>query len=327
MRKFIAVALLTIFVSSGFAQAISQPRGPTPTPRPRSLVAALGGRLAVLSSADGSASFIKGQFTNVSGISVTADGRFVIVGPQDCTEAWLQQVDIATGAVVELLGAAVFPVVNVNAIVLHTRGRVEVEASRNEKGVLAYAIHCDGQGFFGFTDLTTEDNARRGVFGEIADLQRLASTVTAVRPLAWVADGRTLLYEVTVRGEAHPQYYFGRLWPLVSSREEFATRIGATLRKPGLDPTAAALVNERTVAFAQDDSDGSRVREWDVTTGSFLDTDLSFRVPETITALTADPSGTHFLAVTARRALYRWSVGDPAPTRLAGDVIAAAWRP
>jgi hypothetical protein len=151
--------------------------------------------------------------------------------------------------------------------------------------------------------------------------------VTAVRPLAWVGDGRTLFYEVSVRREAYPQYYFGRLWPVVSAREEVATRVGAALHKPGLDPTAAALVNQRTVAFAQDDSAGSRVREWDVTTESFLGADLSFRLPETITALTADPSGTHVLAVTSRRTLYRWSVGDPAPTTLANDVIAAAWRP
>jgi hypothetical protein len=60
MRKFIAAVLFTVLVSSVFAQTVSQPRPAMPTPRPRALVAALGGRLAVLSSADGSASFIKG---------------------------------------------------------------------------------------------------------------------------------------------------------------------------------------------------------------------------------------------------------------------------
>jgi hypothetical protein len=99
------------------------------------------------------------------------------------------------------------------------------------------------------------------------------------------------------------------------------------LQKTRTDPTAAALIDDRTVAFAQDYAGGSRVREWNIATERFLGTERSFRIPETITALQADQSGTHFLAVTARGTLYRWSVGDRTPTRLANGVSAAAWLP
>src|SRR5204862_61196 len=79
--------------------------------------------------------------------------------------------------------------------------------------------------------------------------------------LAWLSDGRELFYEISVRGEAHPRYYFGRVWPLVPVNEQVVRRIGVALRETGLDPTAAALVNDNTVAFAQDVYAGSRVRE------------------------------------------------------------------
>ena len=66
------------------------------------------------------------------------------------------------------------------------------------------------------------------------------------------------------------------------------------------------------------------MREWDVSTDRFR-ANRGFHLTETITALTANPSGTHFLAVTRNRVLYRWSAGDTAPTRLAEGVNAAAW--
>ena len=127
-------------------------------------------------------------------------------------------------------------------------------------------------------------------------------------------------------GEAHTRYYFGRVWPFVSPKEEAFRRVAGALDEAGLDPTAAALVDDTTIAFAHDDSAGAWVREWDVSTGRFR-ADRGFHLPETITALTADPSGTHFLAVTRSRVLYRWSAGDTAPTRLADGVRAAAWLP
>ena len=315
MRRLVPLMLCTLLVGPVFAQPQA------PTPRPKSLVAALGGRLAVLGSADGRASYVPGQFRDVSSIAVTPDGRSIMVGPRDCEKNWIEQINIATGAVEnDLVGASDFPVVNAKNPVMFSVGRVV--ASQNAKGIVAYGVRCDGHSL-GFTDILTGQNARRGPFGELS----IQTEVELVRPLAWLSDGRTLFYEVTVPGEAHPRYYFGRVWPLVSADEEVVTRVGAALHATGLDPTAAALVNDKTVAFAQDDSSGARVREWDISTESFLGADRSFHLAETITALTADPSGTHFLVVTARHALYRWSVGDVAPTKLADDVSAAAWLP
>jgi len=315
--------MLAVWVISRGA-ALGQARQTNQTPRPVSLAAALGGRLAVLRSADGRASYIPGMFEGVSSIAVTPDGHSIMVGPANCEKDWIEQIDIATGAVKEFVGGADFPVVNSKgAVMARSEHGVVVISSRDAKGLVAYAIRCDGHGIFGFTDILTGQNARRGAFGELD----LSDAATSVRPLAWLSDGRTLFYEVTLVGEIHPRYYFGKLWPLVSPREEMFRRIGTVLHETGSDPTAAALIDDNTVAFAQDAAGGSRVREWDVANEKFLGEERSFSLPDRITALTADPSGVHFLAVTEGRILYRWSVGDLAPARLAEGVSAAAWRP
>jgi hypothetical protein len=304
VRKCIAVMFCLLLASSVFARLAQSRR--TTSPPPKALVAALGGRLAVLNSADVRASYVSGQFTGVSSIAVTADGRFIMVGPKDCEKNWIEQVEIATGAVEDFVGAADSPVVNA-------------------KGLVAYGVRCDGHSL-GFTDILTGQNARRDPFGETV-AGRPSSAITGVRPLAWLSDGRTLFYEVTIRGEKHPRYYFGRVWPLVEANEEVVSRVAGALQQTGPDPTAAALVDDKTIAFAQNYAAGSRVRVWDVFAERFLGAGRSFQLPETITALQADPSGNHFLAVTASGVLYRWSVGDRAPARLADDVSAAAWIP
>jgi hypothetical protein len=335
-----ALCLATPFMAACHQKREALTGSAVPSPRPVSLVAALGGRLAVLGSADGSTSYValpmiglgrsRGsasdvprQFTNVSSIAVTADGRSVIVtnGARDCrTEGgWekgsyqpeIDRVVIETGARERVVGGADSPVVNA-------------------KGIVAYGIVCDGQGLLGFTDLVTGQNARRDAFDRDAldaPAPESSPTIESVRPLAWLRDERTLFYEVSIPGEGHPRYYFGRVWPLALSNEQVVVRVGAALHEAGLDPTAAALVADKTVAFAQDSSAGTRVREWDVSTESVLRADWGFQLPETITALTADPSGTHFLAVSRSHVLYRWSVGDTAPTKLADGVSTAVWLP
>jgi hypothetical protein len=175
----------------------------------------------------------------------------------------------------------------------------------------------------GFTDIFTGQNARRPALGEAGYTSSLP--IETVRPLAWLSDGRTLFYAISVSSEVHPRYYFGRVWPLVMPAEEIVRRIAATVHDSGRDPTAAALVDDTTIAFAHDDAPGAVVREWSVTTERFIGTGPRFRLPETITALMTDSTGMHFLAVTRSRVLYRWSVGDAAPTRLAEGVNAAAW--
>ena len=326
------LCVATVYVTAACRRKTDERPGlAVPNPRPVSLVAALGERLAVLASVNGGTSYVdgpmsalypsherasgvRGQFTDVSGIAVTAEGRSLIVvnGARDCrTKGGFEQgsyqpeidhVVMETGARERVVGGSDFPAVNA-------------------KGVVAYGPVCDGIGTLGFTDLVTGWNARRGAFGESAES---SLPIASVRPLAWLSDGRTLFYAVSVRGEAHTRYYFGLVWPFVPPKEEVFRRVAAALDEAGLDPTAAALVDDTTIAFAQDDSAGSQVREWDVSTDRFR-ADRGFHLPETITALTTDPSGTHFLVVTRSHALYRWSVGDTSPTRLAGGVGAAAW--
>jgi len=313
MHKFIAVMLCSLLVASipGCA-TLGQSRPTNPTSRPKSLVAALGRRLAILASLDGRASYIPGQFTAVSSIAVTADGRSVIVAnePKDCKARWYQpeidRVVIETGSRDRIVGGADSPAVNA-------------------MGIVAYGGVCDGLSL-GFTDLVTGQNFRSDPLGALASGP--SPTIDLVRPLAWLSDGRTLFYEVSVRGEAHPRYYFGRVWPFALPNER-VVRVGAALRTTGFDPTAAAVVDDKALAFAEDYAAGSRVREWDVSTES-LRADRGFQgflLRETIKALKADPRGTHFLAVTRSGVLYRWSIGDTAPTRLADGVSAASWLP
>ena len=107
LRTTTRVAILcvtTVCVTAACRQKTEERPGlAAPHPRPVSLVAALGGRLAVLASLDGSPSYVdatmtalyrsserapgvQGQFTDVSSIAVTADGRSLIVvnGARDC---------------------------------------------------------------------------------------------------------------------------------------------------------------------------------------------------------------------------------------------------
>ena len=324
----VILCVATVYAAIYHSQTMQRAR-PGASSRPISLVAAVGERLVVLASVDGSTlpidatmsglypfndreKGVQGSFTQVSALAVTADGRSLIVvnGARDCRttggfeegsyQPEIDRVVMETGARERIVGGSDFPVVSA-------------------KGVVVYGGVCDGLGTINFTDLVTGQNARRGAFGEAAD-------VTSARPLAWLSDGRTLFYAVSVMGEAHTRYYFGLVWPLVSLDEEAFRRVAATLGDAGPDPTAATLIDDTTIAFAQNDSVGSRVRQWDIAAERFRE-DRSFRLPETVTALTADPSGAHLLAVTDRRVLYRWSTGETTPTRLAGGVRAAVWLP
>ncbi len=214
--------------------------------------------------------------------------------------AEIDHVVIETGVRERVVGGAEFPAVNA-------------------KGIVASGVVCDGEAAINFSDLATGQPARRGVFVESAF--GVALKMQSVRPLAWLSDGLTLFYEVSVKGESHPRFYFGRFWPLVQAKDETFVRVGAALHESGFSPNTAALVDDKTIAFAA----GADVREWNVSTGRLLPANRGFELPETITALTVDPSGTHFLAMTRTHVLYRWSVGDAAPTKLAAGVRAAAW--
>ena len=295
--------------------------------RPASLVAAIGERLAVVDSADGMTKYLPGRFTEVSRVAVTAGGQFAIVvnGARDCRtqggfeegsyQPEIDHVEIVTGARERVVGGSDFPVVNRRAVTL-----VPSLAAADAPALVAYGIVCDGTSM-GFTDIVTGQNARRPPLGEAGYKSSLP--IESVRPLGWLRDGRTLFYAVSVRTEPYPRYYFGRLWPLVEPGDELIRRV-ATMPLSEETPTAAALVDDTTVAFAQHAArGGSHVREWDVMAARFKD--RLFELSETITDLTSDAAGRHFLAITKEHRLYRWSTGDPRPVKLAEGVTAAAW--
>ena len=298
--------------------------------RPPSLLTAIGEQLAVVDSADGQTRYLPGRFTEVSRVAVTAGGEFAIVvnGARDCRtqggfeegsyQPEIDHVEIATGARERVVGGSDFPVVNRRAVTLAGIGVSDAPA------LVAYEIVCDGGGTLGFTDMVTGLNARRPPLGETGYTSELP--VESVRPLGWLSDGRTLFYMVSVRAEPGARYYFGLVWPLVETSDEVIRRVADTMPLSGDVPTAAALVDDTTIAFAQHaGAGGSRVRGWDVTTGQFRQSGQLFELPETITALTIDAGGRHFLAITRPRRLYRWSVGDPRPVKIADGVTAAAW--
>jgi hypothetical protein len=306
-RRLVAISVVVIGMTMACGLQKGATTGSRPqTPRPAWLIAAIGDRLAVVASGDGKASYLPGQFDDVNSLAVTADGRSILVGPSDCEKHWIQRVDRSTGAREEFVGAAEFPVVNA-------------------KGLVAYGIYCDGRGILGTTDITTGQNSRRSPLGE-SEVGR-SLDIESVRPLGWLSDGRTLFYVMTVRGEAHPRYYFGLLWPIVDPFEEVIRRVAAPVDSSDAVPTAVTLVDDATFAVAHDETAGSTVREWDVRNERFTHAERSFTLPDSITTLTTDAIGTHFLAVTRGRVLYRWSVGDRAPTKLADGVRAAAWLP
>ena len=298
--------------------------------RPPSLLAAIGEQLAVVDSSDGNMRYLPGQFTQVSRVAVTAGGQFAIVvnGARDCRtqggfeegsyQPEIDHVEIATGARERVVGGSDFPVVNRRAVTLAGIGVSDAPA------LVAYGIVCDGGGTLGFTDMVTGLNARRPPLGEDGYTSELP--IESVRPLGWLRDGRTLFYMVSVRGEPDPRYYFGRVWPLVETSDEVIRRVADTMPLSNDVPTAAALVDDTTIAFAQRAAaGGSRVREWDVMAGRFGQRGRLFELPETVTALTIDAGGHHVLAVTRARRLYRWSAGDPRPVKIADGVTATAW--
>lgn len=296
--------------------------------RPLSLLAALGERLAVVDSSDGTAKYLPGRYTEVSRVAVTGGGEVAVVvnGSRDCRttggfeegsyQPEIDHVGIVTGVRERVVGGSDFPVVNSKAVAL-----VPSIAVADAEALVAYGIVCDGPGL-GFTDMVSGQNARRPPLGEAGYTSSLP--IESVRPLGWLRDGRTLFYMVSVRTEPYPRYYFGRVWPLVEPGDELILRVAAMPLSEEL-PTTAALVDDMTIAFAQHaHGGGSQVREWDVRTGRFRDGRL-FELPGTITDLATDASGRHFLAITRNRHLYRWSAGDARPVQLAEDVTAAAW--
>lgn len=246
----------------------------------------------------------------VSGLSGMPDGRSVVFARArgaPCSEVdgsfqpqieRLELTEPVAGQTTRIVGGAASPVVSPD-------GRY-----------VAYGIECDGIEL-GITDLRTGENFRPAFLSPEAESRER----TRVEPLGWSPDSRRIVFRVTFDGDGPPAYFAGAFPPVVDETEE---ELAALPWEHGL--AAAAFVGDDEVALALGDRDGSVVRRWRLGSGADLaGSPVLFRTDRAIRSLVADPSGEHLLVLTADGILHRWSVGDPAPVRLADGVTAAAW--
>jgi hypothetical protein len=244
-------------------------------------------------------------------VSTTPDGRTLYFQSNDTntscrggTGPIVTRLDPATGQTTRIVGGAISPMVSTNG------------------EWIAYGTWCDGT-TLGFTHIGTGGgNARANPLGESDN--EADSRVQKVEPLGWSPDSTRLLYRLTLKGEADPRYYVGRVWPVVPLEK---TKVTALPYGRGI--TAAAFVDDETVALAEVTSSGrTEVRAWTIATGSDeLPSPVIFTMAGKVTSLVADRSGQHFLALTDTGVLYRWSQGDDQPTEIAENVATAAWLP
>jgi hypothetical protein len=281
-----------------------------PTPPPAGvLVGKRDGELVVVGAQDGQQHSSLGTFRGISTLTASPDGRQVYFS--------------ATGK----SGACRAPYRDVTKLVPSTgtseriRGGAGASVLSPSGAWLATGVVCDGPSL-GFTNLVTNANFGSDALGSRAT-ERSAS-IDVVEPLGWSPDSQRLVYRVHSKDDAKLHYYVGRLWPLVPQAQTEVVELPG-----GPAVTAATFVDDATVAVAEATGVGStEVRRWTVATGSTeVPSPVLFRVRGRVVSLVADPSGQHFLAVTAAGELYRWSRGDGPPTRLGDDVAAATWLP
>lgn len=308
---------------------------------PGALLAAVdGNQLAFLSSLNGSEQEGYGSFPETSSVSVFPGGRAAVFaykgqsgacGAEPSSE--VDRIDLVTHSATRIVGGAVTPVVSPD-------GRF-----------VAYGITCDGPAL-GLTNLATGENYRTDPLG--GTKRETSTNIASVEVLGWSPDSRRMLYRLFLRGETFPHYYVGRLWPAVPQSETKVVDLPS-----GTNVSTMAFINRDTVALAVARTE-SRSVVYEMPIGQGVKSDASkdsvrwdnqallvtgdgmFEVPGPITSLVVDPTGRHFLALVAvaavppergnplgssARALYRWSVGDAAPTKIADRVTAASWAP
>lgn len=315
------------------------PPAPTTTAMPGSLVAAVdGNRLALLAPSNGSEQTSYGSFLGISSASVTPSGKemlFSHLGQSGACgsepEVEVDRLNTETLAATRIVGGAVTPVVSPDGT------------------FVAYGITCDGPAL-GLTDLATGQNFRTDPLG--GSKRETSANLTSVEVLGWSPNSRSMLYRLFLRGETFPHYYVGTLWPAVRQSETKVVELPSgtnvsTMAFIDRDTVAVAVAKteSRTVVYEMPIGQGVKAgtggMKWDNQT-LLVTGDGMFEAPGPITSLVVDPTGRHFLALVAvapvppergnplgssARALYRWSVGDPAPTRIAGSVTAASWAP
>lgn len=339
----LVIALISVLVVRDADDSTRVSTGPAPPPvsastaMPGSLVAAVdGNRLAFLASQNGSEQTSYGSFPQVSSVSVTPSGKeilFSYLGQSGACgskpEVEVDRLNTATLAATRIVGGAVTPVVSPDG------------------KFVAYGITCDGPAL-GLTNLATGENYRTDPLG--GTKRETSANIESVEVLGWSPDSTRMLYRLTLKGDSSAHYYVGRLWPAVRQSETKVVELPS-----GSNVSAAAFIDDKTVAMAMAvAATGNRtvVQEmpieqtkaprdgikWD-NQALLVTGDGIFEVPGPITSLVADPSGRHLLVLVEypRRppvpgsplgsALYRWSVGDGAPTKIADSVTAASWAP
>jgi hypothetical protein len=314
------------------------PPVPASTAMPGALLAAVdGNRLALLASANGSEQTSYGSFLGISSVSVTPGGKEIVFsytgqsgacGDQPAPE--VDRLNPDTLAATRIVGGAVTPVVSPDG------------------KFVAYGITCDGPAL-GLTNLATGENYRTDPLG--GTKRETAANIESVEVLGWSPNSRRMLYRLTLRGEKQPHYYVGSLWPAVRQSDTKVVELPS-----GSNLSTAAFADDETVAMAIVTGDRTAVYEMPIKAKAELKSarglkwdkqallvtgDGMFEVEGPITSLVPDPSGRHFLALADPRALvprlaqlrppigplYRWSVGDGAPTKIADSVAAASWAP
>ncbi len=318
----------------------STPAPPPPASKnaPNALLAAVGGnRLVFLASSNGSEQTSYATIPGISSVSVTPDGKeilFAYNAPNSaCPSGPGPEVDrfsLKTNTATPIVGGSITPVVSPD-------GRF-----------VAYGITCDGH-TLGLTNLVTGANYRTDpLAGTKSDT---SANIESVEVLGWSPDSKRLLYRLTLKGDSSPHYYVGRLWPMVRQSETKVVELAS-----GSNVSTAAFVDDHTVAMAIVTGARTAVYEMPITSQVqakfesgikwdkrelLVTGDGMFAVDGPITSIVPDPTGRHFLVLAdpalhytrtfqaspAIGPLYRWSVGDEAPTQIAGSVTAASWAP
>lgn len=294
-----------------------------PSERPAVLIGAIdGNRLAMLTTNNGSEQTSYGSFPGISSVSGTRDGRallFSYVGQSGaCGDQPTPEVDrlnTDTLAATRIVGGAVTPMVSPDG------------------KFVAYGITCDGPAL-GLTNLATGLHYRTDPLGGME--RETSANYESVEVLGWSPNSKRLLYRLALSGSSYQHYYVGQLWPAVRQAKTEVVELPS-----GSNVSSAALIDDSTVALAVTAAGNRTVVhempiqqtkapeegiQWDnqaiLVTGSGM-----FEAPGRITSLVADRSGRHFLVITDARVLYRWSVGEAAPTKIADNVTAASWAP
>jgi hypothetical protein len=283
------------------------PAAPVAAP-PGMLVAKESGEMVVLGTQDGQQHSSLGTFPGVSSVSAATNGRQVFFTSRATGTSCgsnpgpvVNRLVPATGATTEIVGGSL-------------SGRVSPDGK-----FIVYGIWCDGRGP-GFTNLLTGENSRSDALGSKAD--ESSDLIETTEPLAWSPDSKLVLFRLGLKGNAKPRYYVDRLWPVVPQTDTKVIEV-----PDGPDDTAAAFIDRDTLAIAEASGAMTEVRSWRVIEARDERSPLLFELPGRVNSLVTDPSGQHFLALTQAGDLYRWSLGQDQPTKVASGVSAATWLP